>query len=152
MTVALIRNVYSSLEQPRASMLFDTMQFQYIVCLAKATCSTVFLGAFGSPSPKPIQVWATGPGVSAIKGSKKASDTRLGANKVQLAVEQTRRSAKTNSVGNRSGWKSDKWIGGKKNRQKSSENYPIEFCYSLATCVVDRLSHSSKLACAAEQF
>ena len=152
MTVAFMRNVFFSLEQPRASMLVGTPQFQYAISLASATCQTVFLGGFGAPSPKPIQVWATGPGLSAIARSKKASDKRLGTNKIQLAVDQRRVSAKANSAGNRSGWKADKWVGGKKSRQGPSEHYPIEFCYALATCVVDRLSGSSKLACAAEQI
>eukprot|EP00959_Pyramimonas_sp_CCMP1952_P234841 4906723-Pyramimonas_sp.AAC.1 len=61
MTVACMRGIFVSLEQPRASMLMDTPQFIFAASLAGASPVTTFLGAFGAPSPMPVQIWTNGP-------------------------------------------------------------------------------------------
>ena len=144
MVVAFMRGVHIGLEQPRASMLVNTHQFQYAASLVGAVSLTTFLGAFGAPSPKPVQIWTTGPGSERLQRSQKAANARLGSSKTLLAVDQPRRTKKSKDNGVRKGWKSDEWIGGKKCRQGPSEEYPLDFCSTYAAIVVDRLSESSK--------
>ena len=146
MSVACMRGIYVKLEQPRASMLMDTPQFQFAASLTGARPVVTFLGAFGSPSPKPVQIWTNGQSSDVFKRSKKASDQRLGAKKVKLAVDQARRTASTRPDGSRKGWKADRWVGGKKSRQGPSEQYPLEFCHAMALAVISRLSDESKAA------
>eukprot|EP00959_Pyramimonas_sp_CCMP1952_P174493 3646592-Pyramimonas_sp.AAC.1 len=111
MTVACMRGIFVSLEQPRASaMLMDTPQFMFAASLAGASPVATFLGAFGAPPPKPVQIWTNGSGSDVFKRSQKASDRRLGALKAKLAVDQNRRAVSKRADGSSRGWKADKWI------------------------------------------
>eukprot|EP00959_Pyramimonas_sp_CCMP1952_P275802 5764954-Pyramimonas_sp.AAC.1 len=88
MTVAVIRGIFISVEQPRASMLMLTPQFKFAAEVASLVPIVSFLGAFGSPSPKPVQIWNNWRDAAGIRRTKQASDRRLGASKVKLAVHQ----------------------------------------------------------------
>eukprot|EP00959_Pyramimonas_sp_CCMP1952_P378103 7920362-Pyramimonas_sp.AAC.1 len=112
--------------------------------MAAAMCGlspvVTFLGAFGSPSPKPVQIWTNWNATDHIRRTKGASDRRLGGSKIKLAVDQARRTKAKRSDGTQSGWKDDRWVGGKKSRQGPSENYPLEFCHALALAAQHCLS------------
>ena len=123
------RGVFWCVEQPLNSLLYWVPAVRSTFEIARARRVCTFLGAFGSPTAKCIELMTTVPigDFAAIKRSIKCFRQRNGGARKQLVSyvpKLKRKGAK--------GWKAGVWVNGSHKKLKSSERYPTEFCEVLA--------------------
>ena len=126
-SLAVTRGLYVLLEQPLNSLFFKHPSVQCALELVQAKRFVTFLGAFGSASPKPLELFTTAPSGTVneylIRGGRACRQVLKHPSKLTL-----RRGRKK------------KWVCGTALLRKSQE-YPPSFCKAYAALVHKLLPH-----------
>jgi len=138
--LALTRNIYTSVEQPLASLLFWDISFKTAMRHSGARYFFFWMGGYGGLSMKPSTLFTTLPKgvVDALYRSKQQATTRLG-DAVKPLTVRTPRSSKSAT-----GWSQTGWVSGDKAVQSLSAEYPCDFCEAYATAIVSVLCEDAR--------
>ena len=135
------RGVKMIIEQPLNSLLYWTPEMKDTLKIAQAARHVTFLGAFGSPTAKPVELYSTLSPIVKIVRSRRLAHKRLGKSRPSSHFRSEfapRKGKPRSTIAKRaSGWPSRQWVNGKSDVLKSSQTYPVEFCSLLAGLIVD---------------
>ena len=128
------------IEQPLNSLFFHMGFVSDSIYKCEAGRTITNLGAFGSSTLKPLELWGTLQFLSKIVRRRPEAYRKLGKRRDNLTVRTVKRTGATRTRG----WGSDKlWITGKPT-QKASQTYPDEFTRSIASLAWGNLTPSSR--------
>ena len=120
-------NLVPVIEQPTSSCLPKIAPMRTVLTFRNACSTTVWLGAFGAPSPKPVKLWASSPQFQALKRPKPKKENSEPCNN-SAALTQKGISKKTGKA----------TFSGKRNLT-ASEEYPFAFGLAVADVMHDIL-------------
>ena len=132
------RRIRWLIEQPKNSLLYHVPHVLDILDQAGATRFITWLGAFGHPSPKPLECWNTIPELSMyVVRCKRLSDERLASvSKKPRGATLTFESKKSSQASGSDTWRKGTWVTGNKADMRSSQSYPREFAEIIAKAAV----------------
>ena len=129
------RGVKFLLEQPTGSRMYAVPEIRHAVDVISAERMTVYLGAFGFSSLKPLTLYTTHDMtlVRSLLGAKRSSATAFLAT-VPESQPLTYKHRKVNASSSK-GWGNGQWVSGRTQLKASSE-YPVAFCDAVSRLVM----------------
>ena len=132
------------IEQPLNSFLYKVPSMLSALEATGAHGLVYFLGAFGAPTLKPIELYTTFSVFNSRQLVRKAKAARSRADWVRNTVVRLDRRL---TPSERPGWSKEGWVAGERSKQKTSQTYPCEFVDALAILVLGQLAVTAQSTC-----
>eukprot|EP00959_Pyramimonas_sp_CCMP1952_P124179 2596631-Pyramimonas_sp.AAC.1 len=148
LVLAHTRRVHFVVEQPLNSLLYHVQHVRDSFSITAATRMVTHLGAFGSPTVKPLELWTTisTTDIIQLSMSRRQAQVALGGAKLYAVVQSTIK--KPSSQPRAKGWCKDKWVSKNGDAMKATQEYPSRFAELVADIAAAHLSSSAAAAAA----
>ena len=142
MTVACMRGLRITVEQPLNSMLYRIPSMASSIQICRLHRVVTWMGAWGADTMKPDEIFTDlrPHQICSIQRTRTEARARVGMQS-RLVKETTKSATKQLSAKY-----NKKWVTGDKKMMKESARYPVKFSSSLAECTISELSPKAATA------